>query len=182
MDQLKHFYLSFLDKYEEIEKWKKIERNIQPTAYDFLTLFLIEKMNYVKYETMIESIKIQISKLNPETSFVLFFPISHPFKIGSENLIILECFLELSKINITNIISQPSTDNIKNLLIIDDSIYTGRNTKHIIKCFPSVDNFSIITFSELSEKYNIFFYNDYKYENFFDTLFFGFHKKISMMK
>lgn len=184
MDQIRQYYESFKDNYADIEQWKKIERIIKPNSNlyssDPVFRLLFEKMRYVKYDTMINSIKSQISKLNPHTPFILFFPMSYPFKIGSENMIILECFPELSKLNIVDVVTEPSSNNISNLLIIDDCIYTGNNIKHIIESFPSVDNFVVITFAsnlitecsiidDYSEQCTIAFYNDHKYETLIDS-------------
>lgn len=186
MEQLKKYFELFINNYDDIKQWKSVERTIHSNtelyANDTLFKFLFDKMQYFKYDTMINSIKCLISKLDPHIKYVLFFPTDYPFKIGSENLIVLECFLELSKLNITDIITENlSIDHISNLLIVDDSVCTGRNIEHIIKSFPSVDNFTVISFvsnsntecriiDTYSGQHNIYFYNNHKYETLLENI------------
>jgi hypothetical protein len=148
MYALEEYRQQFLNNYDRIIEWKQKDRSIQKDNVhyqesDFMKPFY-DRSKYVKYDEMIGSIRALITKLDKTKPYCLFFPLlkSDCFKIGSENAIVLECFDELRSLNIVRIFNEcndictiHSTD--VNIIIIDDCIYTGKNTKHVIDCFAA---------------------------------------------
>jgi len=53
-----------------------------------LVTFIIDKCQYIKYEEVINGVSLQL--LHLDIPNYLFFPIYTPFKVGSENVFILE--------------------------------------------------------------------------------------------
>lgn len=54
---------------------------------------------------MIQGIQNIIKTLDKNKPCALFFPLIAPFKIGSENVIILECFDLLKELNICHVVT-----------------------------------------------------------------------------
>ena len=103
MDKLSVYRKLFIQDYIQIDRWKKVNREInlkhaeQCPATEQL-IFIYKKTKYIRYIDMIILIKSLISNLDRKQEYYLFFPTNYPFKIGSGNAIILECFDELSKL------------------------------------------------------------------------------------
>jgi hypothetical protein len=105
MDHLSTYRELFVKDYVEIDQWKKVNREIDlkyvETCPEEKSLMSVYKnTKYIRYDRMIDAIKCLISGLDRKQEYYLLFPTDYPFKIGSENAIILECFDELSKLNI----------------------------------------------------------------------------------
>lgn len=156
MHTILKYHTEFLKNYHQIEKWKSINRKINVSRVDNNPELnhlkeLYANTRYIRYDEMVESIKQVISRLDKSHPYYLFFPLLYPFKIGSENAIILECFEELQTLNICGVITSngdiiDKNDNV-DLLIIDDAIYSGLSSIHIINSFTNVfKNFTMINF------------------------------------
>ena len=148
MDIINKYYNFYINN-KEIKEWKstigtyKLNEINDKTSDDyFLNKFLYDHSEYVTFDKMIKEIKNFLLKLNKNKEYYLYFPLhnkNYDLKIGSENIIVLECLDIIKKLNIKNIIFSPNdliniNSNI-NLLILDDCIYTGKNHNHTIHIF-----------------------------------------------
>tara|TARA_R100000750_G_scaffold61692_3_gene53312 strand:+ start:353 stop:1105 length:753 start_codon:yes stop_codon:yes gene_type:complete len=149
MNTLLAYREKFLQNYSKIEEWKSIDRRIELERLKDDAIFLIfKKATYIKYDHMISCIKNLISQLDHNRKYSLFFPLHEYFKIGSENAIILECFDELSKLNICEVITSRDCYISYDLLIIDDAIYTGKHINNIMDYYLGpLDNAVIVTYA-----------------------------------
>lgn len=148
MESLFAYRQSYLHNKHKIDEWAKIDRSIHISS-DESIFVLYNKTRYIKYDEMIKGIKGLIEALDKDQPYALFFPLSAPFKIGSENAIVLECFDELSKLNICEVITSDKIllGNNINLLIIDDAVYTGKNVWHIMDTFSGVLGFTVLSYA-----------------------------------
>lgn len=139
MDRIFDYREEFIKYNDAMETWKASDRSILLDAEDpFYEVF--KRTLYIKYDQMLTGIRNSIALLDPMKQYQLFFPLKYPFKMGSENAIILDCWDSLNQLNIVNVITAPpdilmpeEPEQEINILIIDDGLYTGKHLCYIIQ-------------------------------------------------
>lgn len=139
MDRISGYREEFIKYNDAMETWKASDRSILLHAEDpFYEVF--KRTLYIKYDQMLTGIRNSLALLDPMKQYQLFFPLKYPFKMGSENAIILDCWDHFKQLNIVNVITAPpdmlmpeEPEQEINILIIDDGLYTGNHLCSIIE-------------------------------------------------